>query len=857
MIGLVVLGAMGACGDGSTGGTTTPSLTVSAEIGSGGEIPSMANAVKANGSNLVSITVVGATKAPITVKTKKGSFEGGVQTTTIDSLSGSVDLTVCDAHNDTVAVSSTNCAGSVTVTATDAGGATGRLTLKFIGYETNCNDGTDNNGDARTDCADPDCDQATCTVGGSAGTCKNNTCTKATCTPASSTEICNNNLDDNCDGKIDCAESTCDGQACKAGSPTFVCQSSVCTDLASGLALTVTPARTRLPADGTTSTTVTAKLLKDGQPLPNTQLSFATNLGGFVGGSGTPPRTINAKTDTDGTATVTFVSDTTQGVVNTGIANITASVNSIVTATGLITIPALGSIKVASIQNQVMGVKYSGWNEQNVIKVALLDTDQKPYPDGLKVRFEHQQLSGSKISSPWTTTPTTCLPANNCLGYETVTSSPSGTADADGIAALNLYSGTAAGLVAVKVSATAGGASRDFTVQDIAIIGAKASGAHFSLECTPRNVPGFWGSQCLFTEYDGAESPIKCTARFADRFNNVLGKATLVTFNSEAGSAGPPTSTIMYDPSNLTDQTKDLGFASDSIAVTGYGLPKDVDPLTGEQFWTELQSKPDRCGYVTHNQRDGLVSIIAMAKGEEGFVDMNGDGVWDMYTDQGVTLPEPFIDQGEPFVDSNDDGIWEPGEYFVDLNGNGSYDGPNGVWDSDTTIWTETRVLYTGAPDTDYCTVTPQVLTVTSSAGGQTATTASASFVFRDINMNSTSPLASPSGNFSAVSELGYTTTKIVYTPSTVDDMGLVFTRQYCADTTDKATCFSVCSSSPCYAFPTISGYTHASANRGLVSITGGSVGTVASPVDDWIDMTIKMDNVTFIGASRIQVHVQ
>jgi hypothetical protein len=52
-----------------------------------------------------------------------------------------------------------------------------------------------------------------------------------------------------------------------------------------------------------------------------------------------------------------------------------------------------------------------------------------------------------------------------------MTSSPSGTADADGIAIVNLYSGTVAGLVAIQVSAT-GGAARNFTIQDIAIVGA-------------------------------------------------------------------------------------------------------------------------------------------------------------------------------------------------------------------------------------------------------------------------------------------------------------------------------------------------------------------------------------------------
>src|SRR5262249_46723301 len=47
-------------------------------------------------------------------------------------------------------------------------------------------------------------------------------------------------------------------------------------------------------------------------------------------------------------------------------------------------------------------------------------------------------------------------------------------------------------------------------------------------------------------------------------------------------------------------------------------------------------------------------------------------------------------------VDENDNNQYDVGEPFIDVNQNQMYDGPNGKWDSDTVIWAETRILYTG-----------------------------------------------------------------------------------------------------------------------------------------------------------------
>jgi hypothetical protein len=126
-----------------------------------------------------------------------------------------------------------------------------------------------------------------------------------------------------------------------------------------------------------------------------------------------------------------------------------------------------------------------------------------------------------------------------------------------------------------------------------------------------------------------------------------------------------------------------------------------------------------------------LVTLIAFTRGEEYFDDNNQNGVWDP--------GERFIDQGEPFVDANDDGLWNPGETYFDANHNGMYDGPNGVYDSNTTIWTEFRILYTGrpVPDTSHIWLIPG--SFGSCAGGTGVPVGATVWLdahFADLNLN-------------------------------------------------------------------------------------------------------------------------
>jgi hypothetical protein len=137
--------------------------------------------------------------------------------------------------------------------------------------EASCNDGADNDGDAMSDCTDPDCDGlscgtgCTCRAGGikrEAGCndahdndadgmidCADADCVDQVCTPmplfftctaggqcrchggpqvSETGMFCRDGVDNDCNGKTDCAESMCSGQTCATDAGMGMCTSLVC-----------------------------------------------------------------------------------------------------------------------------------------------------------------------------------------------------------------------------------------------------------------------------------------------------------------------------------------------------------------------------------------------------------------------------------------------------------------------------------------------------------------------------------------------------------------------------------------------------------------------------------------------------
>lgn len=73
-----------------------------------------------------------------------------------------------------------------------------------------CNNGLDDNHDGKIDCADEtSCPQTTA--------CRGGLCCQGKCTSESTPELCANGADDDCDGQKDCEDAKCAGQTCGAG----------------------------------------------------------------------------------------------------------------------------------------------------------------------------------------------------------------------------------------------------------------------------------------------------------------------------------------------------------------------------------------------------------------------------------------------------------------------------------------------------------------------------------------------------------------------------------------------------------------------------------------------------------------
>ena len=118
--------------------------------------------------------------------------------------------------------------------------------------------------------------------------------------------------------------------------------------------------------------------------------------------------------------------------------------------------------------------------------------------------------------------------------------------------------------------------------------------------------------------------------------------------------------------------------------------PADVAPLPGEEPFT-IPGAGLTPGAAEQNPRDGLVTILVVARGHEAYTDVDGNGDWDP--------GEPYIDEGEPFLDVDDDGIHDPaidGPHCCDGNRNRRVDGPNGVWDGDTWLGRTAHILWSG-----------------------------------------------------------------------------------------------------------------------------------------------------------------
>ncbi len=381
-------------------------------------------------------------------------------------------------------------------------------------------------------------------------------------------------------------------------------------------------------------------------------------------------------TTVSGVATATFTASNTAGTViltaTSGAVSDTASV-SIVGA-------AIGSIQFVSASPDVIGVKGSGQAETAIMTFSIRDINGQPVGDGINVSFSLSGPQGGEALNP-------------------ATASTKG-----GQVQTTLQSGSVAGPIRITATTTLNGVTVSSASTSVSIGGGVPSMAHFSFARSTVNLAGL--------VYDNLQSTL--TAFLADRFGNfnVL-KGTSVSFYTEAGAV---------DASSTTEETgiASVLFRTQNPRPLVFSSAPLIDPA--------FPSLNNAENLLLGNPANGLARVIAVTRGEECFVDKNGNGLFDAVVDGFPT----GCDISEPFIDQDDDGIFDPGnEQYIDGNKNGVFDGPNGIWDENRMIWRSLWIVFSGEPS---ITVVPDTVNV-GNLGSQ-------SFDICVADVNANSPMA-------------------------------------------------------------------------------------------------------------------
>lgn len=250
--------------------------------------------------------------------------------------------------------------------------------------------------------------------------------------------------------------------------------------------------------------------------------------------------------------------------------------------------------------------------------------------------------------------------------------------DASGIARTTVISGNRAETLQVTAAVDSDDDNNFDLVTQVSavnVVGAPPSSDRLSLAVEHLNVAG----RVFFGLEDGV------TAFLNDRFGNAVPEGTTVNFTTNGAS--------VFDQLS----TSNSGRASTTLISEG-GVPDN-----------------------------GIITVLATTRGEETFIDANGNGIYDsgeIFFD----VPEPFIDfngngqfdppepftdsnangrhdAGEPFTDTNDNGLYDDNRFerFVDVNDNGVWDEAQnpGTWDADAVIWKTIDVTFSAGTIVD------------------------------------------------------------------------------------------------------------------------------------------------------------
>lgn len=425
---------------------------------------------------------------------------------------------------------------------------------------------------------------------------------------------------------------------------------------------------------------ITAEV-KDAQGNPvkaGTPVTFTTNLGEIT----------DSVLTRQGLAKAQFSATTEAGLVT-----ITATAG---TATNSLTLTIqsgkAGTIEVNNIDPRVIGIIGSGVTQSATIEFLVKDSSGNPVDDGTAVRFKlgNTTLGGGETITTEGGNSTTAVGRTN-----------------KGLAKVTVKSGTVAGNIDViaEVDTKEGLIS---TSARVTVVSNVPDADHLSLSVQYHNIAG----GVTFGLLDNI------TAFVGDRFGNIVPDNTSVSFITEGGTIGRSIEGGAFTSTTTLGQAQAVLQSAGPTTPQLGGIPtlKTAGYSCSETPPTGFPSYPLYPFMSTSRQRDlcgnpGLVTVVAYTVGSESFVDVNGNGYFDAgdrhshlgYIDANGNEQwdsgEIITDQGdvsEPFIDGNDNSIFEEGELYVDVNNNGQFDGPDGQFQDNTTIWQDVRVLFSG-----------------------------------------------------------------------------------------------------------------------------------------------------------------
>ncbi|HHB92669.1 MAG TPA: hypothetical protein ENK59_05595 [Thioploca sp.] len=445
---------------------------------------------------------------------------------------------------------------------------------------------------------------------------------------------------------------------------------------------------------------IQGNIIEDG-----TVVNFTTNLG-----------IITESVPTyNGIAEAMFTPD-----MQSGIATITANVGSFTDTLSIIIRPGkVGTIEISKVEPRVIGVVGSGLVQNSKIEFLVKDKLGNMVADNTIVKF---------------TLGTTTLGGKETITADGITSGKEaeGTTN-NGLVSVTLNSGAVAGNIDVIATVD----NEISTIARVTIVSSFPDADHLSLAAEFLNIAGgvTFGLQDNITAYVG------------DRFGNIVPDGTTVSFITEGGTIGKSigggafTTTTEFGQATAILQsagpsTPSLG-GEMTLRYAGFNCADDFDDKMNYLYVNDTEPQ-NLCG------NPGLVTIVAYTTGTESFIDVNGNGIFDVtgekFTDSNnnnrFDVGESFIDDNgnnqfdgadrhtdlgfvdsnnnnkwdmgeiitnkgdmsEPYIDANDNKIFDLGELYVDVNDDGNFNGPDGIFQANITIWQDMRILFSAHP---------------------------------------------------------------------------------------------------------------------------------------------------------------